>query len=500
MKRMTTNRAVLGACAAGIIATSAAGSIDRTIWADNVGDVLLRRTDAGGATPLLPYAIMPDVISVSLLPWAPLDAACDPYVGLPTAGEQAHLVRMDVVLNGLVCPPGPLGLNGADFAPDRYGHSPLYGFFEIDIDGDRNTGGEFANAAKHRTLAVGARYGARPSDSFLVDRAPTCTADFDTDWQSPPFFERTGTDFALAFCGCYDSSIVSETGNMDNRLDPGETMIVRGRFFQRAGGYRAASNMQGGSGPGAYDPLVNVRFQHEAVSNLTLVSIVYPLTMSGAASLAGEPEQPIDSFIDELGSHSSIIEALTDIVAGAHGQLFGLTAELTSRWVKKNPADFINPLLWDVSFAVGTTYAEQGNGFYAWTDIGFGHVRGDLDGDGVVTPSDQAAVESALNALDGSAFDYDGQVNGVVVLGTPGQDFSIYDMDGDTTLSSTDVLWFNFSSPCDPDWNGDGLVDVPDIFDFLSDWFNDEADYNNDGVVAVDDIFLFLGAWFQGCI
>lgn len=500
MKRRNNIGALVALGAAVSIAASGAASVDRTIWTDFVGDVLLRRTDAGGQTPLLPFAIMPDVISVSLLPWQPLDPACDPYIGLPTGSTDAHLVRLDVLLNGLVCPPGPLGLNGAEFAPDRFGHSPLYGFFEIDLDNDRNTGGELASAAKHRTLAVGSRYSARPSDPLLLDRAPTCTADFDTDWQSPPFFERTGTDFALSFCGCYDSVVVSETGNMDGRMDPGETLIVRGRFFQRAGGYRAASNMQGGSGPGAYDPWVNVRFQHEPVSNLTLVSLVYPLTMAGAASLAGEPVQPIDSFIDEQGSHSSIEEALADLVAAAHGQLWGLAGELTSRWIKKEPQDFLNPLLWGVSFAVGTTYAEQGNGFYAWTDIGFTMLRGDVDGDGAVTPADQAAVQSALNTLDGSPTDQDGVVDGVVVLGTPGQDFSLFDLNGDTLLSASDVTWFSFSAPCNPDWNRDGVVDVPDIFDFLTDWFNDNGDFNNDGVSAVDDIFLFLTSWFQGCI
>jgi hypothetical protein len=52
-----------------------------------------------------------------------------------------------------------------------------------------------------------------------------------------------------------------------------------------------------------------------------------------------------------------------------------------------------------------------------------------------------------------------------------------------------------------PDWNGDGVVGVQDIFEFLNSWFagageDGGADYNNSGTTTVQDIFDFLNAWF----
>ena len=50
------------------------------------------------------------------------------------------------------------------------------------------------------------------------------------------------------------------------------------------------------------------------------------------------------------------------------------------------------------------------------------------------------------------------------------------------------------------DYNGDGVVNVQDIFDFLSGWFagNPRADTNGDGTISVQDIFDFLSDWFAG--
>jgi hypothetical protein len=52
---------------------------------------------------------------------------------------------------------------------------------------------------------------------------------------------------------------------------------------------------------------------------------------------------------------------------------------------------------------------------------------------------------------------------------------------------------------CIADWTVDGIVNVPDIFAFLSDWFGGNADVNGDGVTTVPDIFAFLSLWFAGC-
>ena len=66
-------------------------------------------------------------------------------------------------------------------------------------------------------------------------------------------------------------------------------------------------------------------------------------------------------------------------------------------------------------------------------------------------------------------------------------------------------------NPCRQDYNGDGLVTVQDIFDFLKAWFGSclgqagapcsgrSADFNGSGTITVQDIFDFLAAWFSAC-
>ena len=49
------------------------------------------------------------------------------------------------------------------------------------------------------------------------------------------------------------------------------------------------------------------------------------------------------------------------------------------------------------------------------------------------------------------------------------------------------------------DVNGDLVVTVQDIFDFLSAWFTGNADFNRSGGTEIQDIFDFLNAWFTGC-
>lgn len=54
---------------------------------------------------------------------------------------------------------------------------------------------------------------------------------------------------------------------------------------------------------------------------------------------------------------------------------------------------------------------------------------------------------------------------------------------------------------CPADFNGDQLVSVQDIFDYLATWFRGipAAEFNGTGNVTVQDIFDFLSAWFAGC-
>jgi hypothetical protein len=54
---------------------------------------------------------------------------------------------------------------------------------------------------------------------------------------------------------------------------------------------------------------------------------------------------------------------------------------------------------------------------------------------------------------------------------------------------------------CPADFNENGSLAVPDIFDFLNAWFalDKRADFNYSGTLEIQDIFDFLGAWFGGC-
>lgn len=56
-------------------------------------------------------------------------------------------------------------------------------------------------------------------------------------------------------------------------------------------------------------------------------------------------------------------------------------------------------------------------------------------------------------------------------------------------------------TPCDADFDRDGSLAVPDIFNFLFAWFagSAAADFDGNNQTDVPDIFAFLTLWFAGC-
>lgn len=63
------------------------------------------------------------------------------------------------------------------------------------------------------------------------------------------------------------------------------------------------------------------------------------------------------------------------------------------------------------------------------------------------------------------------------------------------------VFAYRVVTGCGADYDGNGTVNVGDIFAFLGAWFAGSAgaDYNGASGTTVPDIFAFLNAWFGGC-
>src|SRR5690606_17362839 len=104
-------------------------------------------------------------------------------------GDGADVFRLDLVLAGVINPPGTLGLTGAPYEPFRFGPSPLFGFIELSTDRDEDTGGQLGGAANLRFLANVGRFGARPEDS-IGGRAARSADDLDGVFATGPQVER----------------------------------------------------------------------------------------------------------------------------------------------------------------------------------------------------------------------------------------------------------------------------------------------------------------------
>jgi hypothetical protein len=465
-------------------------------------DAVVRRTDSCNCGPMLSLQRLPDVKDVRISAWQSTTAEEDPYTGTYTSHNGAHLVRIDLVLSNVINPPGPLGLNGLPYDPFVYGDSPLYGFIEFDIDGDKDTGGDLnsGEAAVHY-LANAARFGARPNGP-LGARAASGSGDLFESWSHPPQVQLSGADWLMTFCGCFNAVPVYKANPNEQVFGPGSTWIMEGRFFQRATAYQGASTMTGGSSPGLYDPIVRVRFRHSISQNETTVSLVYALDQTGAAQLAGTPLQGINS---NVADHTSIAEGVSELIEAAqvgHTPPLNpntLAFQVTSHWGGKSVFDAIDVDRWSPKFIVGTTYSSPTDGLYVWTDIGFGALRGDLNGDGVVDALDRALVVATIEENDGAISDGDGVIDGNVTLSNYGASFSLFDVDGDGVIGPLDLAFFD--STCRADFNRSGTLNAQDIFDYLNAWFSGQpsADFNTSGAVTIQDIFDFLSAWFVGC-
>jgi len=487
MKKGLLHLIGLGLCTS--LAFGAGGSSG--IFTDPAGDAVIRRTDVGNDAPL-PAGFVPiDLLSVHLEGWAPSNPTTDPYSGMVVTND-ANFVRIQIILAGLVSPPGPLGLQGI-YDPYEFGSRPLYGYIEIDIDNDKNTGGDLTPQANNRYLANVGRFGMSPRGS-ISERMVREAEDRDTTFFSDPQFEWSGAEFSLFMCGCFDPTIVSQDGNQDSIFDPGETWVLGGRFFERMESFHTASSLFGGSDFGFFDPIVDLQFAHDKASDQTTVTLVYPITNAGAAMLAGEAEQPIDL---SLLNQTSIEEAIDDLITNAQDAT-GPLGILVDNWSNAQTTDFRRPRQWDTHAIIGTapTIADP-SALYIWTDTGFDEVFGDLNNDDLNDSADTDIIIETIDDEDGSSDDADGTIDGKVTIPNFGFAFNLTDLNGDGVISIDDIQ----QPACPADMNSDGVLDFFDVSAFISAFGsqNPNADFNGDGLFNFFDVSAFLSAFANGC-
>ena len=475
------------------LVTAAPSIADVRAWNDPAGDAVIRRTDDGLMAPLIPNATLPDIVAASICGWNPTSPTTNPYAGQVVPAAGAHIFKLDLVFQGLINPPGPIQFPDN---PTQFGPSPLYGYLDLDVDQDINTGGE-QPGGRYNYLEQVARFGALPTGP-LADRAVRGRADVDFDFYTAPFYERSGADFTLTFCGCTAASVVSEGGDGDGLFEAGETWIVRGTFFQRSAGYQCASYAFGGFQAGLYEPTVNLRFQHNTTTNQTTVTLVFPLTMRGASILTGQPEQQWD-FTYGGSNHFSVFEAHSDVVTAVdEGAAVDECTILAANWAGRDPANYLNVLNWNATALFGGTYAQHPFGAsYVWTDIGFRQVVGDMNGDGRADSTDRAIIQAYIAEADGTADDADGIVDNAVVLPGFAFNYNVHDVNGDGAVNLMDIAFI--PADCPANWDMTNGLDTSDFFAFLKDFFEGDADFNGDGLTDSSDFMSFVAAFFAGC-
>ena len=248
-------------------------------YQDRAYDALPRPTDVVGSTPFdLGAHRPPELISIRVGRWNPTQAAMDLFVGV-FSGNGGFL-RLDLTLDGVINPPGSIAPGAFD--PFRYGPNPVYGFVEIDVDDDKETGGE-TYAPQYRYLANAARFGGLPDDGAFDDRLARRASDLDGDFTTAPFVERHGEEFHWALLGgqFLDLDVDERVGDGDLIFDSGEDWRIGCDWFHRAHGFEPYSLVYGGGVSGEYPVFSVARFAHDPNANWTVVSLVVPLTKHG---------------------------------------------------------------------------------------------------------------------------------------------------------------------------------------------------------------------------
>jgi len=431
---------------------------------DEVGEALIRRTDPGAMANIeSPPRTKPDILGFQCGNWEAPDAPNYPYDGVwLNSGE---FLRFDAHFVGLLNPPGPLALIDVKYAPYQYGPNPLFGYIELDVDQNVNSGGE-VSFTEHRYLANAARFGGKPAVLRYMNRFATEGVHLDRIIFTPPYVERSGEEFHLALLGDHILQHFEVLGNGDTMFDANETWIIRGPLLHRAHCFEQFSSA---GGNGVYQPVVDLRWQHQSAGDVTTLTLVYPLTNAASARLRGDPAiEPMDG---NAGNQNSIEEALTDLMATVQAIPQGDPRRLSpafpliAPWENQVPSTYLGAESWDDTLLVGMAYPvpQPSGALFAWTDCQPGPLIGDFDGNGRLNPNDSGMLNNYIAAKDGGPEDADGLINGSVRLPDFGSNFSVFDVNYDGAVNVQDKM----AVVVPGDANGDFAVDMLDVAIFV---------------------------------
>ena len=477
-------------------ATVVLASDDPEVISDPFGDAVVRRTDMNNDGPINPQSNLPDLLRIEIGGWLSTTPTSNRFAGSWDDFEDTGLYRINFIFDGLINPPGPIALNEPDYDPYRFGNNPVYGFIELDVDENLDTGGEIDNVF-NRFLGNVSRFGGSIHED-IGDRAAISADDFDGDLLSAPLVERSGEEWHIALCGCDPVTVVNTFDDTTpNSFDLGDKWIVSSRFIHRSHAFSEFSFAFGGSQPGEYDPVSYLQFESKPTLNVTIVSLVDAIDPVGAGTLAGANPEPLDL---NASNQTSILELMSEIQFAANNAFdpgIGSAFDLLREWKDSNHddlSDFLDPESWKINALFGTAYAvEQPDAHYVWTDVAFDFVPGDINSNGLANSKDQNIISNYISNNDGGPEDADAMVNGQVKIPSFGYNFFIADLDYDGAVNALDLSVI--STQRTGDVNADQIIDNQDLIllrtllglQMGDPGYNPAADLNQDGIINRTD-------------
>lgn len=446
--------------------SSPARADDYEEYFDERGDVLIRRTDTDANGTVDPLNHRPaDLLQITIGAWKPRDACDDLFRGDWDEQAATAFLRVDLVFDERVNPPGPVDLRGGGFDPFRFGPHPVLGFVEMDADENINSGGEIRHVngdptingfPELRPLGAAGRFGGVPGDrSELRDRYARGGEDFDGKCDRGREVEYSGEEFHIALQGEEYAGHVVIDGDGDAVFESGETWDVSGTWLHRAHGFEPFSFAEGRD-RGVYDPESIMRWSHNLNTNRTTATLLFPLTQRASAAWRCEPRpEPIDR---NPYNQASVEEALADLRDSARfwRQHNADCTRVILDWADTDPEDVLRPRKWTVLALLGTSYTVQDDGFFVWTDVFPSAEPGDVNGESGVDDEDFEYLYEWVRAEDGGFRDGDGGTDGRVTLIDFGPNFCVYDVNYDGVVDVRDAAAIITPGDMDGDRDVDG--------------------------------------------